>query len=159
MARHWAIRRREASGTVSFNMTPMIDCTFQLIIFFVLGGQIASSTLASVELHRPRESQAVPTERLTEPRAIVSVLAAGDAAAPGAARCYEIDGRMVPIGDADQLADILAVRKTAVGGEEFCVEIRADHRVAYGQIEPIIDAARRCGISELNMTALMGRGL
>lgn len=166
MARHWAIREQSPSGQVSFNMTPMIDCTFQLIIFFVIGGQIVSGTLAPMELPRPQQSQAVATEQLATPRIIVNVLAVGDAAtgeveATGQAKWYEIDGLVVPIGDVDQLAAIFQTRKTAtdvVSGEGFCVEIRADHRVNYSYIEPIIVAARRSGIDKLNMTAFMARG-
>jgi biopolymer transport protein ExbD len=47
-------------GSMDINMTPMIDCTFQLIIFFILTAQIASEEVAKVAVPEPHHSMAYP---------------------------------------------------------------------------------------------------
>ena len=53
---------------VEFNMTPMIDVTFQLILFFILVGQVASDALARMLVPEPW------TARHTRPRSSRSSL-------------------------------------------------------------------------------------
>ena len=57
-----AKRMNVAAGeAVGFNMTPMIDCVFQLIIFFILTGQVANDAYAKdVQVIRPEDSMAIP---------------------------------------------------------------------------------------------------
>jgi len=56
---------------VGFNMTPMIDCTFQLIIFFMLTTQMASAEFVPMQLPRPLRSVA---KEMTENKVIVNVV-------------------------------------------------------------------------------------
>ena len=44
---------KRGRGQIAFNMTPMIDCTFQLIIFFILTTQIASQDYVQLNLPSP----------------------------------------------------------------------------------------------------------
>src|SRR5688572_30160232 len=70
------IPSREVSGAVGFNMTPMIDVVFQLIIFFLL-----SSHLAKQEKQLPLPLPAAASGRTEavddRPRLTVNVLADG----------------------------------------------------------------------------------
>ena len=50
--------RVRGHAVIGINLTPMIDCTFQLIIFFILSTQLANRDLEKILLHRPVESQA-----------------------------------------------------------------------------------------------------
>jgi len=164
MARNVYDRRRDGSGELSFNMTPMIDCTFQLIIFFILASQIASRSLAELSLPRPHHSQAIPTEQVETPNnVVVNVISAADEdeqseyenpALAGRAERYEIDGMPVEVGDVDRLVDILARRKASSGVADFQVEVRADYRVSFSDVQPVMVAAGRAGIVKMNITAL-----
>ena len=157
---------RGKSGEVGFNMTPLIDCTFQLMIFFLLTSQMASESLAPMELPAPYESQALASEKMkVRNRAIVNVLSAHpdqanpDPAVKGQASEYRIDMTRIHINDAERLVPILKSRKAdaiAAGAKDFFVEIRADHRVNYGEVEPVIFAAVEAEIPKMNITARIG---
>ncbi len=161
MAKHWAFRERTTSGNVSFNMTPMIDCTFQLIIFFILASQMASESLARLQLARPYQSQAIPAEQIDSPgKVIVNVLSAvGDdeefnPALLGKASRYQIGSVKIARDDVEGLQKLLADLKQASGVKNFCVEVRADHRVNYSEVQPVMLAAARARIPKMNITAL-----
>ncbi|HNX27429.1 MAG TPA: biopolymer transporter ExbD, partial [Phycisphaerae bacterium] len=52
--------KKQITGSIQeVNLTPMIDCTFQLIIFFILTAQMASQELAKVSLPEPVKSMAI----------------------------------------------------------------------------------------------------
>jgi biopolymer transport protein ExbD len=145
-------------------MTPMIDCTFLLIIFFILAGQMASESLAHVELPDPEQSQAVPSERMDRPdKAIVNVIYAtgeGEEEVPaliGKASRYQVGGVRVEPGDVDSLKGILERMKADSGSGEFSVEIRADERVDYADVFPVMQAAAAAKITKMNITALAER--
>lgn len=160
MARRSIYRQQGTAGEVGFNMTPMIDCTFQLIVFFIIASQIASKSLAQLDLHRPEVSQAIPSEKMKTPnRVIVNVLsgAGGKGANPaliGKARRYEIDGNPIAVGDFARLVEFLTRRKRESASADFRVEIRADHRVSFMDVQPVMLAAAEARIVKMNITAL-----
>lgn len=55
-------RITDAGAQQEVNLTPMIDCTFQLIIFFIITAQMASAK-AKLVLTKPYKSQAVMPEK------------------------------------------------------------------------------------------------
>lgn len=154
-------RKAGRAGNVSFNMTPMIDCTFQLIIFFILTSHVATESLAKLQLAQPHASQAVAAEGASPRRVVVDVVSAEDSPSPstdakGRAEMYRIDDRPIAPGDKTALMGIFQSRKTAAGKGELFLEIRADQRVNFGHIEPILVAAAEAGISGMNITARPG---
>ncbi len=157
-------RRRSGTGGVSFNMTPLIDCTFLLIIFFILASQMASDSLARLELPDPRASQALPGDVRQSSRVIVNVISAeppeGLVAAGqlGQASAYKVDGRLIEIGDVDTLTAIIAARRAESPDGKVSVEIRADRRVQFGHVQPAMDAAMDAGVTKVNITALLEGG-
>ncbi len=158
------IYKRPAGGSdLSFNMTPLIDCTFQLIIFFILTSQMASQAIVKLQLPRPLESQARSAEEMSVNRVIVNVLSIdpnGDKPDPrlaGQALRYQIDGVHIDIGDRRTLVEMFTAR-AAAAEDEFFVEIRADARVNFGDVEPIMLAAAEARISMMNITALLESG-
>ena len=168
MARGAAQKRR--SGEVGVNMTPMIDVTFQLIIFFIITGQIASTALAKLELARPHQSQAIKEEETRIPnKVIVNVLSRGGTdkdADPFDARhasCYQVGNLKIPADhqSIEALAGVLSKRKAEaieVGEKEFLVEIRADRRVQFMDVEPVLRAAVQAEVPKMNITALLITG-
>jgi biopolymer transport protein ExbD len=162
--RHFIFTRGSRAGDVSFNATPLIDCTFQLIIFFILTSQKASGSLATLLLPRPRASQATMSENREVHPLIINVVSAQDAEGPtGADRAaqaaaYEIGDRRVEVGDVEALTDVLRSRQRETGDRELALEIRADRRVQFGHVQPVMDAAAAVGITQVNLTALLEGG-
>ena len=170
---------------VGFNMTPMIDCTFQLIIFFILASQVATDAYASnVKLIRPVDSQAIPIAVAPFPnKVVVNVLSAAagekdpDPEMAAEVKFYKINQVKFNVGEWDRMADVIRNMKAeyekqygtskappagASGKEgeddrQFFLEVRADQRVKWEDVAPVIRAGVEAGISKLNITALTAR--
>jgi biopolymer transport protein ExbD len=120
------------SSDVGFNMTPMIDVVFQLIIFFLL-----SSHLARQETHLPLPLPAADSGMVeaadNQPRLTVNVLADGT---------LLVANRPISPGD---LVSLLRNRR-AMHGDELEVRIRGDRDVLYSRIDPVLLACAKAGI-------------
>ncbi len=159
---------RAGSGDVSFNMTPMIDCTFQLIIFFILASQTANAEYAKgVKVPRPHESEALPGKVMKVPKVVVNVVSMArdeetdDPLMAASAAWYEISKTKYDPGGSNALLEVIRNRKvqaeaTGLASEEneFFMEIRADKRVNWQDIAPVIRAGVEAGIKKMNLTAL-----
>lgn len=160
MTRSFVYKTGSSAGDVSFNMTPLIDCTFLLLIFFVLTSQMSSDSLANLDLPRPLASVAAPAAHRHSGPLIVNVISAeGDDGLVGADRIgqaagYKIEGRFVQVGDVDTLVAILRTHRTDTAGD-LLLEVRADRRVQFGHVQPVMDAATAAGISKVDLTALL----
>ncbi len=168
-----------AGEAVSFNMTPMIDCVFQLIIFFILTGQVANDAYAkNVQIVRPEDSIAISASVAKFPNKVtVNVVSAAagqknpDPEQASAAGFYKINTDTFEVGQWDQMIEVITLRKRAfeqqsgkvgasgAGGakkdeEMFFLEIRADERVNWQDVAPVIRAGVEAGISKLTITAL-----
>jgi biopolymer transport protein ExbD len=168
--KHKSRRLQTGGGAEDVNLTPMIDCTFQLIIFFVLTAQMASQTTKLIVPH-PYQTVAVKPEEggpALPNRVVVSVANKygdkkdkerdpADAAIP---QFYRIgSGNSIAIGDMDTLVREFQARKAASAAkgfnpDDFVVEIRADKDVAFGGIEPVMQAAAQADINKMAITAI-----
>ena len=160
-----AKRIRAASGEVDFNMTPMIDVTFQLIIFFIIAGQMVSEELAA--LIPPKPYQSLASEELNNTRWRIVNISSKAGNDPNAADSeareadeWRVGGERIPINDREALvAKLLAeMARDQVPPEEvrdLIVEIRADYRVPYSAVEPVLLALRDAGIGKMNITAIV----
>ena len=120
------------TGELGFNMTPMIDVVFLLIIFFLV-----SSHLAKQESQLPpplpvADSSSEPGDE-TQPRVTVNI--SGDGA-------LLLGGRRI---DPSELAARLTER-LAESGRDLEVRIRGDRGVDYRHVEPVMLACARSGI-------------
>lgn len=165
---------RAGAGEVQFNMTPMIDVTFQLIIFFILAGQMSSQEMArTIKLSRPAKSQAIPRgSKEVLNRVVVNVVARAaligkgeslDSSLQGLASHYEIMGKRIEVGNVSELLARFSQSKDVAKAkdqkeDEFTVEIRADYRIGYGQVEPVIAAAVEAKIPKMHIAALLTAG-
>jgi biopolymer transport protein ExbD len=158
-----------APGDISFNYVPLIDVTFNLIIFFALTSEISSAQNARVLVPDPHSPQAVA--RSTMSKNVVTIAVISEAAydttktvAPEiAARAYryEIDGEEYKnIADLDGLVAKIQQKKLLndkllgkAAAEEFFIEIRADARVAFSEVTPVIMAIARAGIAKVAISA------
>jgi len=161
-----------SSGDVEFNMTPMIDCTFLLIIFFILSATVLTDALAELELHRPYKSLANKNRELNElpNRTIVNVVSEAkgkhdvDSRESSLAKEYMIKGDIIRIGDREELVRVIrqgAIKAQDAEFDDYYVEIRADHRVNFGAVQEVLKAAAAAGIrginTKMNITALTGK--
>ncbi len=162
----------ESGGAVEFNMTPMIDCTFLLIIFFILSASVLTDALAELELHRPYESQASKNKKLNElpNRIIVNVVSDAkdkhdlNSLDSSMAKEYMITGKKFDVGDREALVNRIrqgAIAARENGYREYYVEIRADHRVNFGAVQGVLKAAAAGGVrglnTKMNITALTNK--
>jgi biopolymer transport protein ExbD len=125
---------------VGFNMTPMIDVVFQLIIFFLLSSHLAKQE-RQYKLPLPDASSGRLDPSDEQARLTVNVLADGTSLFAGRA--------ITP----DDLTAQLAERRS-VDGDEVQVRIRSDRNVPYDRIEPILLACARAGIWNVSFAVL-----
>jgi biopolymer transport protein ExbD len=120
------------SSELGFNMTPMIDVVFLLIIFFLVSSHLARQEV-QMPLPLPTASSGErPIDTATR-RVTINVLS---------------DGRLMLAGkpvEAGQLRERLDEALRESGGD-IEVRIRSDRTVAYQHVEPILLACARTGI-------------
>jgi biopolymer transport protein ExbD len=126
------IPSRATSGDVGFNMTPMIDIVFQLIIFFLLSSHLARQE-THLALPLPVAESGDPTSVGERPRVVVNVLADGTLLA--------INRRMT----FEEVVALLSQRKSE-HGSDLEVRIRGDRTVPYRLVEPVMRACTQAGI-------------
>jgi len=151
---------RRGGAQVSFNMTPMIDCTFQLIIFFLLTTQAASAELVPMKLPDPIRSQA---RELKENKAIINVVPYSkrkieqDRSKLGIAKEYRVKGEAVKKHDLEKIVNILKeMKRTSDKPDKFAVEVRADQKIHYDQIQPVLRVLQDAQMANMRITALIG---
>jgi len=119
-------------GSMAFNMTPMIDVVFLLIIFFLVSSHLARQEV-QLELELPSASTGHVPREAAEGRVTVNV---------------RPDGQMLLGGepvDAAELARRLDFERQR-SSEKLEVRVRSDRRVAYRYVEPVLLACARAGI-------------
>ncbi len=119
-------------GSIGFNMTPMIDIVFLLIIFFILSSHFARQE-TQLELALPEAASGQEALVDETRRVIVNVLPDGQLQLAGAAV------------DAAELQKKIQFESQQVGGD-LEVRIRGDRLAPYRHVEPILVACARAGV-------------
>ncbi len=119
-------------GEVGFNMTPMIDVVFLLIIFFLVSNHLAKQEV-QLTLPLPTAQSGLQDKPSQKPRLTVNVLADGT---------LLFAGRPVT---AEELRIQLAERQSELG-KDLEVRIRGDQIAPYKHVEPVMLACARAGI-------------
>ena len=119
-------------GEVGFNMTPMIDVVFQLIIFFLVSSHLAKQEV-QYKLPLPEAKSGIQEKPSEKPRLTVNVLADGT---------LLFAGRQVT---ADELQAHLAERLKDLG-KDVEIRIRGDRSTAYKHVEPVMLACAHLDI-------------
>ena len=124
----------------AFNITPLIDVVFLLIIFFLVASHfIRNENVERIEL--PFASQGDSDDESSN-RLVVTVLASG-----------ELQHGTTSIEQEEfvqRLKD--AIAKYGVGATEL--RIRADRSVVYSKVEPLLLAAARNGVTRVRFAVL-----
>ena len=132
---------------MDFNATPMVDVIFLLTIFFMLITRFSSAEQVRMDLPKPSASQA----RLAKtPERVVINCRLDDVA--GETALYSVGpNRAEPLG-------IISQRLEAMHRDspDIAVIIRADRRLPYAAVRPVMDMVARHGIKMLNVVAHVG---
>ena len=115
-----------------FNMTPMIDVVFLLIIFFLVSSHLAKQE-TQVELALPTATSADDDSDFEKPRLTINVQADGS---------YSLAGRPITV---ERLPEqFAAIREKE--GDEIEVRIRGSRQAPYSAVEPIMVSCTKAGI-------------
>lgn len=120
--------------TGKINVTPLIDVVMCLIVFYLIVGKLAADKKARVALPKT-EIGAVERDR-----AGVTITVAGTVGSP----TIYVEGKATAI---DALENTLRVREPGAS-----VQIRADRRLTYADVSPVIEACRRAGLASVKLT-------
>jgi biopolymer transport protein ExbD len=130
-----ARRLLPASARIEANLTPMIDVSFLLIVFFVLVSRISGGERTPMELPDVRAGAA--EEGREEARVVLSVLPGEN----GKARAYRLDLDEFPA-DPDGLVMLTeALSALYRSNPTLAVNLRADRTTQYEWISPCFRAA------------------
>jgi biopolymer transport protein ExbD len=134
-------RHARSHGMIEVNATPLIDVVMCLIVFYLIVGRMAADQLTPLLLPK---SALGSTE--TEPRVLIINVVPVDGAA-GEIAWRESNARVivegVAIADAPALAVTIASR--ASQDESTAVQIRADRRLPFGAVDPVLRACAASG--------------
>lgn len=135
-------RRRVDKEPIQFNMTPMIDVVFLLIIFFMLASQFVSAEHAELKLPDPEKSQA---REIKLPEKVTINIQIG---AQGEPRI--LIGPM-PCANLDELFLRLQTQKAET--PDVQVVLRADRRVKFAFVRDVMRTVADSGIELMNLAA------
>jgi len=132
------------SGETSFNMTPMIDVVFLLIIFFLVSSHLVKQeNRMNLNLSRARAGREAVDDK--SPRIVINVRADGTT---------WITGSQIASQD---IAPRLRREKKRLG-DAMKVRIRGDRAVPYRFIEPILVQCTKAGIWDFNVAVVRKGG-
>lgn len=124
------IRHRRRRAGAAIELTPLIDITFQLLIFFLLTATFQDDSSLDVELERAKN------EQKSREQAAVTVALSEDGR-------YEVDGVIV-----DERELVMRLCKSVEEGKES-LHIRADRESRHGRVVRLMDAAKGCGMKKM----------
>jgi len=139
-------RRHGASASIGINMTPAIDLTFNLLLFFMLTSHFASAEKVEMSLPRPDGSRAV--DRRILDKVIVNVMYRGEELEP-TLRCGPVE-----VGSLTELQGRLQEMARWNPGLE--VILRADRRTPYGQVRRVMETIAAVKLTKLQVVVELG---
>lgn len=144
-------RRKKADlPKTELNITSMMDLVLNLLAFFVLTSNFALAELPKVEIPAPTgASQARANEK--PDKVVVSVVS--EESNPGNAVMVKVgSSNELPAGDTSgRLGQLLAAEKAK--SKDVAIDLRADKRLRYDQVAPVMKAITDAGISHVNIVA------
>ena len=129
----------------------MIDVVMCLIIFYLLVGQLASQRVSGVSL--PSTVQGTPAE-LSGVIVVNVVPADSPAAVPSSAALVLLGEEPVNVNDlAARLKSRAAELTAQLNVAQPEIQLRADRRLSYGSIAPVLNACRDAGLLSVRLVA------
>jgi biopolymer transport protein ExbD len=140
------MRKLNCDERLSFDMTPMIDCTFQLVIFFMLTLNYAAQDLDD-RIKLPSSELAKPVEVIPETSIVVqltdknTVLVGGDE--------LPLSGLKPLLARERAALETSTRRKTS----DSVIVIRADRYSVTGRVQQVIKVAQETGFEKFVLRA------
>ena len=125
---------------LGFNMTPMIDVVFLLIIFFLVSSHLAQQEI-QLELDLPDAASGQRPKEDEIRRVVINVLPE-----QRAGKRIMVGGRLVAEEELPQLIDHESRRARREVRGQLEVRIRSDRKVPYRVVEPLMVACARSGV-------------
>lgn len=132
-------RRREFG--LAFNITPLIDIIFLLIIFFLAASHLARSD-ASTPVDLPEATQDDESPERPLRRLVVTV---------GRDGALSVAGQPI---DRDKFDELVLQERLDADGQPLEVRIRGDKHVRFESIEPLMKACVSAGITEVGFATI-----
>ena len=142
------IPSQNRSRSLRFNITPLIDIVFLLIIFFLVASHFTrNENVETVELASATNTN---QQKTNSPRKLVITITADEK--------YHVAGNNVTIQEIDNIINSrnegVDPSLTVANGDDYEVRIRTDKRVPYRLVEPIILSCARAGISNIQFPVI-----
>ena len=131
-------------SAIGFNMTPMIDVVFQLIVFFLLASHFAKQDV-QLELDLPAARSGKTDEADDARFVVVNVLRDGEAL---------LAGRVVTM---EELQRVVQLKREEIG-EGLEIRIRAHRDAPYKNLEPVMVACARAKTWNVKIAVLREEG-
>ena len=122
--------RRARQSDRRMDITPLIDCVFQLLIFFMVTTVFTTPETLQVDLPKAAESDKAPEKDLN-----ILISENGD---------MELNGEPVTM---DNLENAIRQQKALYNSRVLI--IKADKKALHGVVVDVMDAAKAVGIDEL----------
>jgi biopolymer transport protein ExbD len=131
----------EDSAEASFDLTPMIDVIFLLIIFFMLSSQFASTEARPVDL--PMEPGMETVAQDAGAKLLIDVSRDGE---------YSVMGEVATL---ESLARMVAPRPTPAGAmARSAVVVRADRSCPASALNRLADSLARAGVDQWSIAVM-----
>ena len=128
--------KRNAAITLNANMTPMIDVTFLLIVFFVVVSQIVDRDVIPLDLPAPEHAKAMVSD--AENKMVVNIVPHTDGSVAGiVVGQYTID--------TNEMAKLSSIVSEGLSSGTSEIHLRADRATEYKYIHRVIEAIREAG--------------
>lgn len=151
---------KRGASTPEMNMTPLIDVTFQLIIFFMLVNNIIAEEAVEMlvpELANPQTRELGEGDRVTVNVAPLSMDLADRRPAPlnlpGEASFVQIGQVQYALEDLEGIRASLSEARAR--NAEVEIVLRADAALYYRSVAPVMEAISAAQISSVNLVALL----
>ena len=129
----------EETAEEDLNLTPMIDCVFLLLIFFMVTTVFKQPHSLKLELPRARQATIVEDKKL-----VASITASGE---------MEINRHLVGMGD---LPAVLSREKQKA--RSVTLIIRTDKKTRHGQVLEIMEIAKQLDIDKVVLATEESKG-
>lgn len=150
---------KRGPAVASMNMTPMIDVTFQLIIFFMLVNNIIGEEAVEMivpKLDDPKTYEMGEKDRVTvnvAPQSYDAARKVGDLNIPGEAASVKVGLMNYGLDEMEAVTE--ALRQAKAQNEKVEVLLRADSGLYYDEVQPVMQAITSAGIVKVNIVAYM----
>ena len=139
------IPSRSRSYGVQFNLTPMIDIVFLLIIFFLVASYLSSTENSeTIQLSPAQGGRYDGTE---SPRRIIVTVTSE--------KVFLLNGKAATIAE---IATQLRAGEKVAAKNDLEVRLRVDKRVTYDTVEPLMVECVKAGISKIQFNVIPESG-